>query len=189
MEKYIERTEKLERVYEEIDGLKDRHESLELRCDDNEQYHRRLCLRFNGIEMDKDKDESCGSCLRKIKSLLKDELGVDIPDVVIDRAHRIGPMKQNPTNNKKSQTIIVCFTTWRHRSMVYKARKKSNKFKVHLDLTHRKVKLLGKANTLLNDKKECFAFADVNCRPCLYMDGKFVYFNDEHKLLGFIKYA
>ena len=100
MEKYIARTEKLERGYKEINELKDRVESLELRFDDNEQYHRRLCLRFNGIEMDKDKDESGESCLEKIKKLLKNELKVDIPDVVIDRAHRIGPMKQNPTTNK-----------------------------------------------------------------------------------------
>ena len=189
MEKYIERTEKLERGYEEINELKDCVENLELRCDDNEQYHRRLCLRFNGIEMDKDKDESGESCLRKIKTSLKDELEVDIPDMVIDRAHRIGPVKQNPTTNKKLQTIIVRFTTWRHRSMVYRARKKSEKFKVHLDLTHRKVKLLEKANTWLKDKNECFAFADINCRPCLFMDGDYEYFNDEHELLDLIKYA
>ena len=139
--------------------------------------------------MDKDKDESGESCLRKIKTLLKDELEVDIPDMVIDRAHRIGPIKQNPTTNKKSQTIIVRFTTWRHRSMVYRARKKSEKFKVHLDLTHRKVKLLEKVNTWLKDKNECFAFADINCRPCLFMDGDYEYFNDEHELLDLIKYA
>ncbi len=108
---------------------------------------------------------------------------------MIDRAHRIGPIKQNQTTKKNSQTIIVRFTTWRHRSMVYRARKKSDKFKVHLDLTHRKVKLLEKANTWLKDKKECFAFADINCRPCLYLDGDYEYFNDEHELLDYIKYA
>ena len=36
----------MERGHEEINELKDRVESLELRCDDNEQYHQRLCLRF-----------------------------------------------------------------------------------------------------------------------------------------------
>ena len=113
---------------------------------------------------------------------------VDIPDVVMDRAHRIGPIKEDTTTKKKSQTIIVRFTTWRHRSMVYRARKKSKKFKVHLDLTHRKVKLLEKANTWLKDKKECFALADINCRPCLYLDGDYEYFNDEYQLLEYIKY-
>ena len=51
LEKYIEKTEKVER--EEIPEMRDRIEDLELRCDDNEQYHRRLCLRFNGMELKK----------------------------------------------------------------------------------------------------------------------------------------
>ena len=44
LEKYIEKTVKLER--EEIPEMRDRIEDLELQCDENEQYHRQLCLRF-----------------------------------------------------------------------------------------------------------------------------------------------
>ena len=49
MEKYTERIEKLEKGYDHASEMKDSIQSLEHRCDENEQYHRRLCLRFNGI--------------------------------------------------------------------------------------------------------------------------------------------
>lgn len=189
LEKYIEKTDKLERDYDEIPELRDRIEDLELRCDDNEQYHRRLCLRFNGMELKEGRNESGEECLKKIKKVLKDELKVDIPDVVIDRAHRIGPVKEDPTSKKKFQSIIVRFTTWRHRTLAYRARKKTKQVRVRLDLTRRKVKLLEKANTWLEDNDENFAFADINCRLCLRFEGDFHYFNDENELKELIKYA
>ena len=40
------------------DEMRDRIESLEVLCDENEQYHRRLCLRFNSIECNEDNHES-----------------------------------------------------------------------------------------------------------------------------------
>ena len=50
-------------------------------------------------------------------------LDVDIPDNVIDRAHRVG----KPYINRKNETchaMMVRFTTWRHRTKVYRARDK-----------------------------------------------------------------
>ena len=152
MEKYIERTEKLEKGYGHASGVRDRIQSLEHRCDENEQYHRRLCLRFNSIYLNEDNDESNENSLRIIKALLKEELEVDIPDMVIDRAHRIGQIKEDLKTKKKWQTIIVRFTTWRHHSIVYRARIKSVTFKIQLDLTQRKLKLLDKANAWLKEK-------------------------------------
>ncbi len=102
MEKYIERLEKFEEGYAEVKNLHERVKSLELRSHDNEQYNRRLYLRLNGIKVDKDKDESGKSCLSKIKSLLEDELELEIPDTVIDRAHRIGPIKEGNEYNEEN---------------------------------------------------------------------------------------
>ena len=61
--------------------------------------------------------------------MFKEDLGLDVPEVVIDRAHRIGPMKKTPESDKKDRSIIVCFMIWRHRrAFLYSARKKTDKF-------------------------------------------------------------
>ena len=69
---------------------------LEKRVDDMEQYQRRLCLRINGIPCSN--DESAEDCLRKVKSLVKNDLKVDVPDLAFDRAHRIGKVSQEAEN-------------------------------------------------------------------------------------------
>ena len=74
MEKYIERIEKFETGYGHASEMRSRIQSLEHRCNENEQYHRRLCLRFNGIYLNENNDESSENFLRIIKALLKEEL-------------------------------------------------------------------------------------------------------------------
>ena len=65
-----------------------------------EQYSRRLCLRIDGIGFPANGDqESSDDVLEKVKNVFT-EIGVEVPDAVIDRAHRIGPkslqiVKQN----------------------------------------------------------------------------------------------
>ena len=90
-----------------------------------EQYQRRLCLRISGIEVPSlGQNETDQDCLDKIKDVCAD-LAVEIPCDVIDRAHRIG--KTTSHNGKKCRQMIVRFTTWRHRAIVYRARKNSGK--------------------------------------------------------------
>ena len=156
--------------------------------DDNEQYQRRLCLRIDGVELPQDNDgESGDKCLSTVKKIFK-ELKVNVPDCVIYRAHRTGKVKVN--GGKRSRQIIVRFTTWRHRTQVYRARKKSAKYKIRLDLTKEKMKFLATANDMLksNGKAEegSFVFADVNCRPCLKLVDDFKYFASEKEMLRFI---
>ena len=139
------------------------------------------------MELKEDSNESGEECLKK--KVLKDDLKVDIPDVVIDRAHRIGPFKKDEKSSKSYQSIIVRFTTWRHRTLAYRARKNAKKVRVRLDLTRRRMKLLEKANTWLGDNDENFAFADINCRLCIRLEGEFHYFKDENALTEIIKYA
>ena len=98
--------------------------------------------------------ETGEECLSKARNAL-DKLKVDIPDMVIDRAHRIGRMKV--IDGKKVQPMIVRFTTWRHHTNVYRARKNCEEHRVKLDLTKDKVSLLKRANDLLNSDQNSFA--------------------------------
>ena len=51
-----------------------------------------------------------------MKKMLKQDLKMDIPDLAIDRAHRIGSVVEDPSTKKTYRHIIVRFTTWRHRT-------------------------------------------------------------------------
>ena len=133
------------------------------RNEELEQYGRRLCLRIDGVPTVK--NESSDDVLEFTKSLFK-EAKIEVPDNVLDRAHRIGPSYTDRITSKKCKSIIVRFTTFRHRTLFYRARKNlKSGFKVKLDLTKSRFNLLKKAN---NHVKEIpaisFCYADVNCR-------------------------
>ena len=153
--------------------------------DDNEQYSRRLCLRINGIPPPpKGEKETGEDCLEKVKKVFN-ELQVDIPDSVLDRAHRIG--RPQTVRGRIIHQVIVRFTTWRHKTKVYRARKKCPKYRIKLDLTKKRVKLLEKVNAFLEEKELGFAFADVNCRLCAKIGDQFHYFESEEDLLDVIR--
>ena len=102
-------------------------------------------------------------------NLVKDcfaEADVDIPDTVLDRAHRIGPVYKDESD-QNIQRIIVEFTNLRYR-MFYKNWKKLKQGKpVRIDLTSNRYNLLKKANALIkhmNMENTVYTFADVNCR-------------------------
>ena len=127
-----------------------------------EQYGRRLCLLIDGIPLKN--NETIEDVLDSVKNVF--ELAeVNIPDMVVDRAHRIGRIYKDRTSNENYKGIIVRFTTFRHRSMLYRARSKLKGVKVGLDLTKSRYDLLNNAN---NHVKEIptirFCYVDVNCR-------------------------
>ena len=186
--KCIERNKELTKRHgDALESNEERIKQLELKADDMEQYQRRLSLRIHGVEQEA--DESASKCLQKVKKIFKEDLKVEIPDTVIDRAHRIGREREDSETGKKHRAIIVRFTTWRHKTAIYKARKKCDDYKFRLDLTHRRVQLLKKANEWLKDKPSCFAMADVNCRLCLKLEnGKFYFFETEDDLIDLLKY-
>ena len=70
--------------------------------------------------------------------------------------------------------------------MVYRARKNSKKVKICLDLTKSNLDSIIRANERLKGNENNFAFADVNCRLCLKLDGEFKYFETENKFLNLI---
>ena len=130
-----------------------------------------MCLRIDGIRLPANgNQESSDDVLEKVENVFT-EIGVEVPDAVIDRAHRIGP--KSFADGKAKQQVIVRLTTWRHRTAIYRARKKSNKVKIRLDLTKPRLNLIIAANELLKEHKDSFALADVNCRPRVKFNGKF----------------
>ncbi len=110
--------------------------------------------------------------------MFEEDLDVNIPSLAIDRADRIGPVEENLNTRKRYRPIILRFTSWRHRTAVYRARKAPNKFQVRLDLTCKRLKLSEKANDIMKNKGRtgCFAMVDVNCRLSATLEGSFLFF-------------
>ena len=101
------------------------------KCDDLEQYGRRLCLRI--LDVDGDDSETSDDVFDKCTELFN-KLELDIPEACIDRAHRIG--KKTPG---RVRPIIFRFTRWRHRTMVCCKRKDCVNCRITLDLTKTRV--------------------------------------------------
>ena len=101
---------------------------------------------------------------------------VDIPESVIDRAHRIGSRYLDASSNNCYKSIIVYFTTFRHRTMFYRAKNKLKRgVRIKLDLTKSRYALLKRANDHVKEVPSIkFCYADVNCRLK-------VKFNDENQ--------
>ena len=138
-----------------------------------EQYGRRLCLRIDGVPTKP--NESSDDVLDSVKSLFK-EAKVDIPESIIDRAHRIGSSYQDASLNNYCKSIIIRFTTFRHRIMFYRAKNKLKRgVKIKLDLTKSRYNLLKTANDHVKEVPSIkFCYANINCRLN-------VKFNDENQ--------
>ncbi|MCP4484349.1 MAG: hypothetical protein GY823_07315 [Flavobacteriaceae bacterium] len=173
----VKQNEKIEVLESRLAVMEKYVLQLENGLDDQEQYNRRLCLRIDGIESEE--NESAEKCFTKVNSVFQ-ELNVNVPDNVIDRAHRIGRPKI--ANGKRVQTMIVRFTTWRHRTAIYRARKCSNKYKIRLDLTKKRLNTVKNSSKLLEGRNIGFVFADINCRVCAKIQNKFHYFDREEDL-------
>ena len=140
-----------------------------------EQYGRRLCLRIDGVpSTDK---ETSDEVLEKVKSLAS-ESGCDIPDVVIDRAHSIGKEYRDKRSNVSCKSIIVRFTTFRHRTIFYRNRNKLKKAKVKIDLTKRMYDIYTDVvNFVKNYSKVNFVMVDINCLlKVVFTNGKSYFF-------------
>ena len=92
--------------------------------------------------------------------------GVKCTDMVIDRAHRVGPVYEN-RDKKKMKSIIVKFNNFRIRSQFYEKRKKLKEgIRVKIDLTKKNYNLLREIMDLLSAKKfkDFYVYSDINCR-------------------------
>ena len=138
-----------------------------------EQYDRRLCLRIEGVPTKT--NELSDDVLYSIKSLFK-EGKVNIPESVIDRAHRTGSRYLEAFSNKYCKSIIIRFTTFCHRTMFYGVKTKLKRgVKTKLDLTKSRYDLSKRANDHVKEVPSIkFCYADINCRLK-------VKFNDENQ--------
>ena len=76
---------------------------------------RRLCVSIDGVPTVD--NETSDEVLDKVKSLKK-ETSCDIREIVIDRANRTGKVYNDKKANVCSKSIILRFTTFRHRAML-----------------------------------------------------------------------
>lgn len=103
-------------VMKELAQVKQRMDSMEDRQDRAEQYSRRNCLLFIGLEEGSRDDES--ACLDLVMDVIKNKLSLELSDHVVERCHRLGPKKQG-----RRRPIIVKFYSYRYRREVFSAKK------------------------------------------------------------------
>ena len=78
------------------------------------------------------------------------EAVVEIPNAVVDRAHRIGPSYADENSNVECKSVIVRFTAFQHRAMVYWAKRKMKpRERAKLDLTESRHALLTDVNKVV----------------------------------------
>ena len=137
----------------------------EISQDELEQYGRRLCIRIDSVPVAE--NETSNDVLQNVKSIIE-ESSSEIPHVAINRAHRIGKTYTDKTSGVKCKSIIVRFTTFRHRTMFYDSRKNlKHNVKGRLDLTKRHYLQLVKNNEAVK-----FVMADINCcLKVIFKDG------------------
>jgi hypothetical protein len=145
------------------------------KTEEAEQYSRRLCLRIDGIPLPQHNQPETPEDIRKAVQTVISEAGVKIPDDIIDRAHRIG--QGRIVAGQRCRQVIVRFSTFRHRTLLFKARKKIPKYRIYLDLTKERKSLVDEVNGYIeqNGLKNGYAFADINCRICVKFDNQFSY--------------
>lgn len=173
-------------LQQQITVLKEKSEVNHQRCqtdhEELEQYGRRLCLRIDGVPCQQ--NETSDDVLEKVVGIISDAK-CDIPGNVLDRAHRIGPFYKDKKSGKDMRSIIVRFSTFRHRSLLYKSRRNlKNNISLKLDLTRFRYKTLVDSIKLVSNHESVnYVFADINCRlKIVFKDGTSNFFNNLDEL-------
>ena len=170
-----ERIDKLEESLIEcensLEGSKTVSSRLVKKCDNLEQYGRRLFQRI--LDVDGDDSETSDYLFDKCAKLFS-KLEFVILGACIDRAHRIG--KKMPGRGKP---IIVRFTIWRYRTMIYRKRKDWVNCRITLELTKTRMDILKEAIDLARESDHIsYALADINCSLRVKLtNGSFKFFN------------
>ena len=154
------------------------------KVDDAEQYTRRLNLIVRGVPVLK---SSSDNDIRQLVISELRRLQIPISDSEVDRAHRIRkPYKDD--KGKMQVPIIVRFTSWFARNLVYEKRRQSQ-FYWSADITERRQKLLTKAKNELSivgssaHKLVKSVVVDRNCRlVAISKDDRIFAFNCEIEL-------
>ena len=182
LDKEIEKRKELEStvslLQEHVKLYQKQMNELKNSHDDLEQYGGRLCVRIDGVPSTE--NEKANDVFQKVKGLIEESQS-EIPEVTIDRAHRIGNEYTDKTSGKKCKSIIVRFTTFRHRTVFYHNRKNLKRnVKVKLDLTKKRYLIFSEALKLSqNFESVNFVMVDINCRlKVVFKDGSYEFFTD-----------
>ncbi|XP_072164187.1 uncharacterized protein [Diadema setosum] len=118
-------------------------------AEEQEQYSRRNCLRFHGIDETADEDTD-----QVIIKLVKEKLDIELQSDDLDRSHRIPVRVHQRAGERRppAKPIIVKFTRYNKRRDVYAARSKlkGTNIYIHEDLTRERSDLLYKTRELEN---------------------------------------
>ena len=130
---------------QQVTALAQQNKETQQRYDELEHCGCRLCLIIDSVP--KQNNEKAEDVFKLVNGLIEKVSDLEIREVVIDRAHRIDPDYTDKRTQKVCKSIIVCFTTFRHRTAFYRARKSiGNRAQVRLDLTKRRYDILKAGN-------------------------------------------
>lgn len=98
--------EAVQPLKQRIKNLEQQLEAVKQKANDNEQYSRRSNVRIFGVKSPDIITDSAvaENSIKSVVDFCKNELGVDLNEQEIDRAHRVGRQ-----NGEKSRAIIVKF--------------------------------------------------------------------------------
>ena len=102
---------------ETMANIRDPAQEIVNNVDYQEDYGRRLNLRFSGIA-DHHRNENWENSEALVRKLIKSTLGVE-KEIEVERAHRSGKWSKDPT---KPRDIIIRFTKFKDRDLVLKKR-------------------------------------------------------------------
>ena len=185
-------SKQLEEKDSKIEELEKRYELLERRLDDSEQYSRMTCLRVNGTPYNG--NETAEKSLELVKNKVA-KLGVRIRSgpTELDRAHRVGFSKDKDGNPVSDRQMIVKFTTFRARTLIYRSRPKygnrsNDKVRFYIDQTKRRFQLKKMAMDYVKAKLNVdFVFVDINSSLCIKLkNGEYRYFNSHEELVNLV---
>ena len=108
-ERFIEQNKRIDELDERVSYQENIINQLLIKCDDNEQYSRRNCLRIHGIESKK--NEKIDDLRQKVKECYE-SVQVPFAQEDIDRAHRIGMEYAEKNSGKEVKSITVKFKSW-----------------------------------------------------------------------------
>ena len=100
-DKFKEQNTRIEELESKLAINQNVIDNLVIKCDDNEQYSRRSCLRVHGLEFNSDNDEGV---MKKVEKCCK-HMDAEFNENEIDRAHCIGKPYVEKVKNKKSKII------------------------------------------------------------------------------------
>ena len=104
--RFMEQNSKIDELEERVSFQENTINQLLIKCNYNEQYSRRNCLRIHGIESKKMK--KMGDVWQKVKECCE-SVQVPFTQEDIDRAHRIGMEYTDENSGKRVKSIIVKF--------------------------------------------------------------------------------